>query len=93
MEKIYKSYTDEECLKHLISKAKEELSDVISYNQMYESLKLKGLYDDAMDIEHIANQEYGHAKIIFDLLEERDYNVYDDSEIAALIEKVEEIFD
>ena len=93
MEKIYKSYTDEECLKHLISKVKEELSDVISYNQMYESLKSKGLYSDARDIEHIANQEYEHAKIIFDLLEERDYDVYEDSEIAALIEKVEEIFD
>ena len=93
MEKIYKTYTDEECLKHLISKAKEELSDVISYNQMYESLKAKGFHSDATDIEYIANQEYEHAKIIFDLLEERDYDVYEDLEIAALIEKVEEIFD
>lgn len=93
MEKIYKSYDEEECLKHLISKAKEELSDVISYNQMYESLKSRGLYDDATDIEHIANQEYVHAKIIFDLLKERDYDVYENSEIVALIEKVDEIFD
>lgn len=93
MEKYDKLYTKDECLNYLISKAKEELNDVISYNALYESLKSHEKYDDAEEIEHIANQEYEHAETIFELLSEREYNIHNDLEIMSLLKKVKEIFD
>ena len=93
MEKIDKLYTNEECLNYLISKAKEELNDVISYNLLYESLKSHGMHEDAEEIEHIANQEYEHAETIFELLSERGYHIHDNSEIMSLRRKVKEIFE
>lgn len=93
MEKIDKLYTKEEVLSCLVSKAKEELSDVISYNLLYESLKSHEMCDDAEEIEHIANQEYRHAKTIFELLMERGYDIHDNAEIMSLLRKVKEIFD
>ena len=93
MEKIDKLYTKEEVLNCLVAKAKEELNDVISYDLLYESLKHHEMYDDAEEIEHIANQEYKHAKIIFELLLERGYDIHSNAEITSLLKKVDEIFD
>lgn len=93
MQKIEKLYDDNEITACLISKAKEELEDVISYNLLYKSLDENEMFDDADDIEHIANQEYRHAHIIFELLLERGYDVHDNAEITSLLNKVKEIFD
>ena len=95
MEKIEvdKIYSREECTSRLVSKLKEELMDVISYNNLYESCMAHGHYEDAKDIEHIARQEYGHAEIIYEILEDREGEMRNSPEIKAMWETVKEIFD
>jgi len=87
-----KLYTKEECLTHLIAKAKEELYDVESYNTLYESLKSHGHHEDAAEIEEIARQEFHHASIICDLLEERGYDVHGNADLVELWHKAKRIF-
>ena len=92
MEKMEKTYTKDDFINKFIIKAKEELGDVISYNNLYEALLDNKMYDEADEIEYIAQQEYHHARILMDILEEHDYDVDDDIDITNLCKKVKEIF-
>lgn len=95
MEKIEvdKIYSKDECMSRLVSKLREELMDVISYNNLYESLMAHRHYEDAKDIEYIARQEYHHAQIIYDLLEDDEVEARNSTDIKSLWETVKDIFD
>lgn len=72
------------CKEILIAQLKEELKDVVNYGNIYDLLKEHGHYDAADDIESIARDEYHHAKILSDILDDWGYNMYDDAEIVKL---------
>lgn len=78
-----KTYSREELMKHLVNRLKEELTDVDTYNSLYESFKAHGLHGEACEIEKIARDEYRHAMMLTDMLEDYGYDVSADQEIMT----------
>jgi rubrerythrin len=83
-----------ELKKHLVGKAKEELEDIVSYNQIYEMALANGNRKLARMINRIAEAEYEHAEYLCSYL--KDHNAFSEEEhahISALWKTVERIFD
>jgi ferritin len=78
-----KTYSREELMKHLVNRLKEELADVDTYNSLYEYLMSNGLHEEAREIEKIARDEYRHATMLTDMLEDYGYDVSADQEIMT----------
>lgn len=80
------------CREVLISRLKEELSDVEKYSDIYNSLKEQGHYEDAYDIEEIARDEFNHATILCDILEDWGYDPLQNQDIAIMWHKAKDVF-
>lgn len=87
-----KMYSREELMKPLVNRLKEELTDVDTYNSLYESFKAHGLYEDAAEIEEIARDEFTHAEALCDILKEHGYDLHADQEIASLWHRAKSVF-
>lgn len=87
-----KTHTEEDLVKFLVSRLKEELTDVDTYNSLYELFEMRGMYDEAEDIEDIARDEFKHAEILSDILEEHGYDLHSDQDIKTLWHKAKKAF-
>ena len=87
-----KLYSREELMKHLVNRLKEELTDVDTYNSLYESFKAHGMHEEAADIEAIARDEFTHAEAIYDILKEHGHYLHADQEIASLWHRAKSVF-
>lgn len=87
-----KMYSREELMKHLVNRLKEELTDVDTYNSLYESFKAHGMYEEAAEIEEIARDEFTHAEALCDILKEHGHDLYADQEIASLWHRAKSVF-
>lgn len=73
----------DDVVKRFIGRVKEELADVDTYNSLYEYLMNNGLHGEAREIEKIARDEYHHAMILIDMLEDCGYDISADQEIMT----------
>lgn len=73
----------DDVVKRFIGRVKEELADVDTYNSLYEYLMNNGLHGKACEIEKIARDEYHHAMILIDMLEDCGYDISADQEIMT----------
>lgn len=87
-----KTYSREELMKHLVNRLKEELTDVDTYNSLYESFKAHGMYEEAAVIEEIARDEFTHAEALYDILKEHGHDLQADQEIATYWLKAKRAF-
>lgn len=85
-----KHHTKDDLINHLSHRLKEELTDVCTYNDLYESLVSYHLYDEADIIEEITRDEFDHATAIYDILKMHGYNEDEDTE--ALWHKAKMVF-
>lgn len=86
------THTKEDFIKRFTARLKEELSDVDTYNNLYEALKMQGMYEEAEEIEEIARDEFEHAETLYELLEEHGHDTSTDEEIAVLWHKAKDAF-
>jgi rubrerythrin len=70
--KIHDHHDD--LIKRLVVRLKEELTDVETYNELYEYLESHHMYEEADVIEEIARDEFSHADAICDMLKELGYD-------------------
>lgn len=87
-----KLHGKDELMLQLVNRVKEELVDVETYNGLYEMFMAQGLYEEAVEIEHIARDEFSHAEILCDILEEDDHLPSMDPDIKRLWQRAKEIF-
>lgn len=89
-----KMYSREDLMKVLVSRLKDELTDVDTYNSLYESFKAHGMYEEAAEIEEIARDEFTHAKALYDILKEHghEHDLHADQEIASLWHRAKSVF-
>ena len=87
-----KLHSREELMKCFVNRLKEELTDIDTYNTLYESLKAHGMYEDAAEIEEIARDEFEHAETLFEILKEHGHDLSADQEIATLWHKAKSVF-
>lgn len=87
-----KMYSREDLMKVLVNRLKEELTDVDTYNSLYESFKAHGMYEEAAEIEEIARDEFTHAEALCDILKEHGHDLHADQEIASLWHKAKSVF-
>ena len=85
-------YDKTDVMKHLYGMLKDELEGIISYNTVYEALKSVGMDAYANDIEYICREEYKHAEILHDMIEDECEHMLDNQEIARLWSSVKHIF-
>lgn len=74
MEDIELKKQDDELIKHLVTRLKDELGDVETYNKLHCHLKNMHRYEDAELVEEIAHDEFEHAEAIREILEELNYD-------------------
>lgn len=82
-----------EFVEHLKNRLKEELTDVDTYNSLYESFKAHGFCDEAQDIEAIACDEFRHAECLEEILREHGHDVSTDKEISSLWHRAKQVFE
>lgn len=87
-----KMYSREELMKHLVNRLKEELTDVDTYNSLYESFKAQGMYEEADEIEEIARDEFTHAEALCNILKEHGHDLHTDQEITSLWHRAKSVF-
>lgn len=87
-----KMYSREDLMKVLVVRLKDELTDVDTYNSLYESFKAHGMYEEAAEIEEIARDEFTHAEALCDILKEHGYDLQADQEIASLWHRAKSVF-
>jgi ferritin len=87
-----KMYSREDLMKVLVNRLKEELTDVDTYNSLYESFKAHGMYEEAAEIEEIARDEFTHAEALYDILKEHGYDLHADQEITSLWHRAKSVF-
>lgn len=87
-----KLHTEEDIMKFLVVRLKDELNDVETYNSLYESFKAHEMYEEASVIEEIARDEFSHAEAIYDILEDYGHVPHDDPEIAHLWHRAKHVF-
>ena len=82
----------DDIVKRFIGRVKEEFADVDTYNSLYEYLMSNGLHGEACEIERIARDEYHHAMILTNMLEDYGYDVSADQEIMSHWSKAKRAF-
>lgn len=87
-----KTHTEEDLVKFLVSRLKEELTDVDTYNSLYETFKMRGMHDEAEIIESIARDEFTHAEALHEILEEHGHHLHSDQEISSLWHRAKSVF-
>ena len=87
-----KLHSKEELQKCFLARLKEELLDVDTYNNLYESLIADGLFEEAEDIEDIANDEFTHARVLWEILEDWGYPLHENTELITLFHKAKMCF-
>ena len=87
-----KMYSREELMKHLVNRLKEELTDVDTYNSLYESFEAHEMYEEAAEIEEIARDEFTHAEALYDILKEHGHDLCADQEIGSLWHRAKSVF-
>lgn len=87
-----KIHDREDLPKVLLSRLKEELTDVDTYNSLYESFKAHGMYEEAAEIEEIARDEFTHANALYDILKEHGHDPYTDHDVHPLWHKAKSVF-
>lgn len=85
-------HNNKEIIDTLIEELEEELEGIIHYEDVYNSLKAKGLDAEAKVIEAIATDEYSHACAIWDMLKEHDADLSGHEKIHGDWERVKKIF-
>jgi ferritin len=85
-------YSKDELLKHLTDELDEELEGIKDYEDVYHSFVALGLRNEASDIERIANDEYKHACILWDILKEHNVDLTKHEKIQKDWECVKAIF-
>lgn len=76
----------------LIERLEEELTDVCTYNSLYEAFVSRGMPDEAYTIERIARDEYKHASLIQILLDNKGVAIPKESPIPDLWQKARAVF-
>lgn len=89
MEKIHDR---EELMKLLAHRLKDELTDVETYNSLYESLRAHGMYEEADEIEEIARDEFTHAEALCEILKEHGYDLHAEQELDFLWRRAKHVF-
>lgn len=89
MEKIHNR---EELMKLLAHRLKDELTDVETYNSLYESLRAHGMYEEADEIEEIARDEFTHAEALCEILKEHGYDLHAEQELDFLWHRAKHVF-
>lgn len=86
-------HTPEELNGCLHKRLKDELADVETYGNLYESFKANGMHAEAKLMEMIAREEYGHAETIREILEEHNRDLEGDGELKTLWHKAHVAFE
>ena len=82
-----------ELKRHLLNKVKEELEDIISYDQMYKEALSDGNRRLARIINRIAEDEYEHAEYLCAYLKDHGaYTTEEHNAMAELWKSVDRIF-
>ena len=85
-------YSKEEILKHLTDDLEDELEGIIRYEDIYHSFISHGLHAEAEEIEEIANDEYKHACVLWDILKEHGVDLTRHEKIQRDWDSVKAIF-
>lgn len=85
-------YSKEELIKHLTDELEDELEGIIKYEDVYNSFIALGLTAEARHIESIANDEYKHACILWDILMEHHVDLSKHEKIQKDWDCVKAIF-
>lgn len=80
------------CKEIFVAHLKDELTDVEKYAELYDALEAQGFHDEADDIEEIARDEFKHATIIYDILDDWGYDIHQHHDITMMWHKAKEIF-
>lgn len=85
-------HNKEEILENLTEELEDELEGIINYEDVYNSLRAKGLDAEADVIEAIAGDEYKHACALWDMLKKHGVDLSGHEKISKDWECVKKIF-
>lgn len=85
-------YSKEELVKHLTDELEDELEGIMKYEDVYNSFVSLDLREEAAMVESIANDEYNHACMLWDILKKHDVDLTKHEKIQRDWECVKTIF-
>lgn len=79
-------------LDRITDRLEEELTDVCTYNALYETFMSQHMFEEASFIELIARDEFKHANILQNILNTHRVDTSKHPEIPALWDKAKRAF-
>lgn len=92
MDSNNKNYNNTSVLDHIIDRLEEELTDVCTYDTLYETFMSQRMFEEASFIELIARDEFKHATILQNILNTHRVDTSKHPEIPALWDKARRAF-
>lgn len=84
--------SENDLMRCLADRVKEELHDIDTYNTLYDDLMEAGMEDAAEIIEDIARDEYSHARAIAAVIGDRHPDGQDEANLQSLWAKARVAF-